>query len=92
MRLAAMTDTAAPAPSPARRARAGGAAARRDLRQHAKPKQLPAILRRSPLTEVLNEEGLQIVEGNAETILQEIGIEFRDDPEALALLKGAGCD
>jgi trimethylamine--corrinoid protein Co-methyltransferase len=89
-----MTDTPAPAPAPSatRRARSGGAAARRDLRQHMRPKQLPAIQRKIPLTEVLNEEGLQTIENNAETILQEIGIEFRDDAEALALLKGAGCD
>ena len=93
-----MTDTASPAPpagpqAPAsRRGRAGGAAARRDQRQHARPKPLPAILRRVPVYEVLNEEGLRIVENNAETILQEIGIEFRDDEEALRLLKGAGCD
>ncbi|MCC7046572.1 MAG: trimethylamine methyltransferase family protein [Alphaproteobacteria bacterium] len=79
------------APSAAGR-RGRGSAARRELRQHAKIKQLPAIVRRIPLMEVLSEEGLQIVEHNAETILEEIGIEFRDDEEALGLLKGAGCD
>ena len=91
-----MTDTTTPAPPAAptggRRVRAGGASARRDLRQHVKPKQLPAILRKIPLTEVLNEEGLALIENNTETILEEIGIEFRDDPEAIGLLKGAGCD
>lgn len=85
-----MTASAAPASS-GRRTRAGSAA-RRELRQHAKPKQLPAIVRRIPLMEVLDEEGLQIIESNAETILQEIGIEFRDDEEAIRLLQGAGCD
>jgi trimethylamine--corrinoid protein Co-methyltransferase len=78
------------APSAHRRGR--GSAARRELRQHTRPRQLPAIVRRIPLMEILNEEGLQIIENNAETILQEIGIEFRDDPEALALFRGAGCD
>jgi trimethylamine--corrinoid protein Co-methyltransferase len=39
---------------------------------------------------VLSEEGLALVERNAETILEEIGIEFREDPEALALWKQAG--
>ncbi len=91
-----MTDTTTPAPPAAptggRRVRAGGASARRDLRQHVKPKQLPAILRKIPLTEVLNEEGLALIENNTETILEEIGIEFRDDPEAIGLLKDAGCD
>jgi trimethylamine--corrinoid protein Co-methyltransferase len=78
------------APTAGRRGR--GSSARRELRQHAKPKQLPAIVRRIPLTEILNEEGLQIIEHNAETILEEIGIEFRDDEEALRLFRGAGCD
>jgi len=95
-----MTDTAAPlspgAPSPDAPAATGrrgrGAAARRELRTHVKLKQLPAILRKVPLMEILDEEGLQLIEANAETILQEVGIEFRDDDEALALLKGAGCD
>src|SRR5206468_12 len=43
-------------------------------------------------TEVLSEEGLAIIEHNAETILQEIGIDFKDHPRATALLRDAGCD
>ena len=42
--------------------------------------------------EVLSEEGLAIIEHNAETILQEIGIDFKEHPRATALLKQAGCD
>ncbi|HEM45581.1 MAG TPA: trimethylamine methyltransferase, partial [Alphaproteobacteria bacterium] len=42
--------------------------------------------------EVLGEEGLAIIEDNADTVLQEIGIEFRDDPETLELWRGAGAD
>jgi trimethylamine--corrinoid protein Co-methyltransferase len=41
---------------------------------------------------VLDEEGLQLIERNADTILQEVGIEFRDEPEALELWKNAGAD
>ncbi len=41
---------------------------------------------------MLNEEGLAIIEANADTVLEEIGIEFRDDAEALALWKDAGAD
>ena len=53
----------------------------------------PAYLTRNiPLYEVLGEEGLVIIENNAETILEEIGIEFRDDPEALDIWKQAGAD
>jgi trimethylamine--corrinoid protein Co-methyltransferase len=53
---------------------------------------LPFITRKIPLYEVLDEEGLAIIEGNADTVLQEIGIEFRDDAEALRMWKDAGAD
>ncbi len=74
-----------------RRAR-GGSEARRELRGRPSVSQLPYITRRFPVTEVLSAEGLEVIENNAETILEEIGIEFRDDAEALALWKGAGAD
>ena len=45
----------------------------------------------SPLS-LLNEEGLSLIEYNADTILQETGMEFRGDPEALELLRNAGAD
>ena len=32
------------------------------------------------------------MEHNADTILEEIGIDFRDDPEALQIWKAAGAD
>ena len=35
---------------------------------------------------------MALIEENAEVVLQEIGIDFRDDPEALALLRDAGAD
>src|ERR1700716_1312739 len=53
---------------------------------------VPYITRKIPYYEVLGTEGLELLEHNAETILQEIGIDFRDDPEALQLLKEAGAD
>ena len=53
---------------------------------------IPYITRSSPLVEFLSEEAMQIIEHNAETLLEEIGIEFRDYPGALARLKDAGCD
>jgi len=37
-----------------------------------------------------SEETLKLVEDNAETVLEEIGIEFRDDPDAVALFRTAG--
>lgn len=56
------------------------------------PKAPPYLTRKIPLYEVLGEEGLLIVENNAETILEEIGIEFRDDAEALDIWKQAGAN
>jgi trimethylamine--corrinoid protein Co-methyltransferase len=44
---------------------------------------VPYITRKIPIYEVLGEEGLSLIERNADTILEEIGIEFREDPEAL---------
>jgi trimethylamine--corrinoid protein Co-methyltransferase len=41
---------------------------------------------------VLTEEGLSLIEHNADTILEEIGIDFRDDEEALALCREAGAE
>jgi trimethylamine--corrinoid protein Co-methyltransferase len=38
----------------------------------------------------LGEEALEAIEHNAETILEETGIDFRDDAEALAIWKDAG--
>jgi trimethylamine---corrinoid protein Co-methyltransferase len=53
---------------------------------------IPYISRNIPPTNLLSEEALVIIEANAETILQEIGIEFRDYPLAHALFKAAGAD
>ncbi len=74
-----------------RRAR-GGADARRAARQRPKLVQNPYIVRKIPLVTILDEEGLQTIERNADIILQEVGIEFRDEPEALELWKNAGAD
>ncbi len=79
-------DAAVQAPS-GRRAR-GGADARRAVRSRPKLVQLPFITRKIPLVTVLDEEGLQIIERNADIILEETGIEFRDDEEALSLDDG----
>lgn len=52
----------------------------------------PYIQRKIPYFEILNEESLQIIEANAETILEDIGIDFLDDPESLEIFKEAGAD
>ena len=56
------------------------------------PKAPSYIKRKIPYYEILNEEELQIIENNSETILEEIGIVFGEDPEALAIFKAAGAD
>ena len=52
----------------------------------------PFVLRNIPYFEILNEEGLALIEQNADILLEEIGIEFRDFPKALDLFKNAGAD
>ncbi len=74
-----MTDTA-PVREPRR-----GREARRSARAKASLASIPYITRKIPLTELVSEEGLDTIERNAETLLEEIGIEFRDFPRALAL-------
>ncbi len=65
---------------------------RRSQRAQRSAASVPYITRKIPLTEMLGEEGLAIIERNADTLLEEIGIEFRDFPRAIELLRGAGCD
>ena len=51
----------------------------------------PAYLaRKIPVYELLDEESLVRLEDHAEWLLSEIGIEIRDDPEALELFRQAG--
>ena len=87
--------TAEPDGSSARRGRGerGGAAARRAARTGGGPGiQQSYIQRKIKVYEVLDEEGLAIIESNADRVLEEVGIEFRGDEEALALWKQAGAD
>jgi trimethylamine--corrinoid protein Co-methyltransferase len=50
----------------------------------------PYIVRKIPRFEVLDDEGLSIIERNADRILEETGIEFREDPEVLDIFRKAG--
>jgi trimethylamine--corrinoid protein Co-methyltransferase len=75
-----------------RRARGGGGAARRAERTAVRIEAAKFIERRIPNFEILNEEALEIIEANAETILEEIGVNFVENPGALALWKAAGAD
>jgi len=85
-----MTDTL-----PERRSRreGGGRDARIAARQAAAHAAgAPFLTRALKPFEVLDEEGLTLIEHNADTILEEVGIIFRGDPDALRMLKDAGAD
>ncbi len=70
--------------------RSGSRRARREPR--AAPA-LPAYITRTiPFVEYLGEEGLARIEDQAERLMQEVGLEFREDPQALHLWKEAGAD
>ncbi|PRY21411.1 trimethylamine--corrinoid protein Co-methyltransferase [Aliiruegeria haliotis] len=51
---------------------------------------VPYIARGIPTYDILSEESLDRIETTAERILAEIGVEFRDDPETVALFRAAG--
>ncbi len=75
-----------------RRARGGGGAARRAERTAVSIETAKFIERNIPNFEILNAEALEIIEWNAETVLEEIGVNFVDNPASLALWKAAGAD
>ena len=77
--------------SPRHRA-TGGRDARRALRSHSHDAYLPFLTRTLAPFEVLSEEGLSILEHNADTILEEVGVEIRGDADALRLFREAGAD
>ena len=76
-----------------RAGRSGGRAARRAARMGGvRAPAAPYLVRKLKPYEVLDDEGLTIIEENTDTVLQEIGIEFRDDEEALQIWRDAGAD
>ena len=75
-----------------RKKRSGGRTARQAARSTPVTQGVPYITRNVPVYDVLDEEGLALIEKNAGTILQEIGVEFRGDAEALQIWKDAGAD
>lgn len=75
-----------------RRGRGGGGAARRAERTGVKIEAAKFIERNMPLFEVLNEEALQIIETNADILLEEVGVNFVNNKAALDLWKDAGAE
>ena len=86
-----MTDVQ-PANAPTGRRGRGGADARRTARTSTSVHQAGYIRRKIKLYEPFSDDQLELIEHNADTVLQEIGIDFRDDAEALAMWKAAGAD
>ena len=77
---------------PARRGRGGGGAARRAERTAVSTDTAKFIERRVPNFEILDEDALSIIEENAEIVLEEIGVNFLDNPAALDRWREAGAD
>ncbi|MDT8326231.1 MAG: trimethylamine methyltransferase family protein [Roseovarius sp.] len=73
-----------------RRTRGGGGAARRAERTAVSIETARYIERNIPNFEVLTEEAIEIIEANADTILEEVGVNFVDNPAALQLWRDAG--
>jgi trimethylamine--corrinoid protein Co-methyltransferase len=87
-----MTTDDQPKATSERRVRPSGRDAKRAARAARAASSVPYITRALPRYEVLGEEGLSLIETNADTILEEIGLNFREDPEALQIWKSAGAD
>ncbi|MGA9410416.1 MAG: trimethylamine methyltransferase family protein [Roseobacter sp.] len=75
-----------------RRGRGGGGAARRAERSAVSFETAKYIERKIPNLEILNEEALEIIEANAELILEEVGVNFVENPTALQRWRDAGAD
>lgn len=77
-----------------RSGRGGGRAGRRQARSGSgSAVAAPSYLKRQiPLVEYLTDEGLDKIEAQADRILAEIGVEFREDPEVLEIWRAAGAE
>ncbi|MGI9614376.1 MAG: trimethylamine methyltransferase family protein [Acidimicrobiales bacterium] len=73
-----------------RRRRSGGRAGRQATRQTTAT--TPFLTRSLKPFELVGEEGLALLEENADTILEQVGVDFKDYPLALELLAEAGAD
>ena len=85
-------ETTGGAAAGGRRRGRGGGAARRAERTGLRIEAARYIERNIPDFEILTDEALEIIEANAETVLQEIGVAFPENPGALARWKEAGAD
>ena len=75
-----------------RHRRSGGRSGRQAARAASAPVAEPFLTRALKPFEILSDEGLALLEYNADTILETAGIDFKDHPSALRLLADAGAD
>lgn len=73
------------------RRRRGGRAAMRAVRTAHPIIHLPTLVRKIPVYEVLNQEGVELIHDASMRIVEEAGIAFRDE-ESLGLWREAGAD
>ena len=77
---------------PRRSTRTGGRAGRQAARLASHTEAVPFLTRTLAPFEVLSQEGIELIEHNADRILEEVGVVIRDYPEAFAIFKAAGAD
>ena len=75
----------------AREGRRGGRAARREARTAPQRRWLPVLERAVPVYEILDPERLELIHRASLDILEEVGIDFRDD-EAGRMWRAAGAE
>ncbi len=81
-------DAAQPTPS----RRSGGRAARQAARTARSLESVPFLTRSLAPVEVLQAEALELIEQNANTLLERVGIEVHDFPEALEIYRQGGAE
>ena len=87
------TTDATPARSGRRgRGGGGGAAGRRQARGGLNLTSLPYINRQLEPTDILSLEAIEIIENNADILMEEVGVVYSEDEEALQMWKDAGAD
>ncbi len=70
----------------------GRRGARRERRGEGGPSAPATITRKVGFYDFADEDALARIEDQADWLLQEVGVEFRDDPEALRIWRAAGAD
>ena len=72
--------------------RGGGRDARRALRSGGVTDGAAFLTRTMQPFEVVSDEGMELLEHNADTILEQVGVEIRDYPSAIERFRDAGAD